>query len=257
MSFALGLTFSYLAVTAICLALMDLHPIKRIILFAIVPTLLFGSLTLAGVWIANQPFGLDFDETVRFCFDMAFVCMSVAWLFWFCRIHRGWQITRRATDHIQEMALTFGSKASTSKPTEIIWLLTCLALTALINQCLAGEEAFIIFPVGGLIALFFLLPVTYFAMRTKHPIIAWVGLSLGVPMVASLIFITAQFSFFSRPGILITDEAKAFFLTLLLACVIPVTFLLALRMVGYRLEVSQPWQQKIKPDQPRPHPLDE
>ena len=43
----------------------------------------------------------------------------------------------------------------------------------------------------------------------------------------------------------------------LLACSFPVTFLLALRLVGYRLEVSKPWQEKIQPAEPKPHPLDD
>lgn len=263
-SCALGVTFSYLAVTAICLGLMDPHPFKRIILFVIVPTLLFAAFAFAGFWIVmlRQPFfGFDFGGAERWGFDMPFFCMSLAWLFWFYRCYRGWLITKRPTSGKVLTDITYPSTPSVSWVTEILWLFICLGLATLacfLNQALAqGNQVFMLFPVGGLIALLWLLPVTYFVMRTRYPIMAWIGLSIGVPVLTTLIFLLVLYSQLDQPGVVMTDQVLVFFLTLLLACGFPVTFLIALRMDGYRLEVSKPWQEKIKPTQPKPHPLDD
>lgn len=263
-SLAWGLTFSYLAVTAICLGLMDFHPFKRIILFVIVPTMLFAVFALAGLGIAvlNQnSLRFMFGSVQRLGIDIPFFCISVAWLFWFYRCYRGWLITRRPTSKNIKNGITFPSAPSVPLATEIFWLLFCLGLVALLclfNQVFdRGNQEFLLFPVGGLIALLLLLPVTYLVMRTQHPIMVWSGLCIGVPILTFLVTMLVLYSQLDQPSFLTTDEIKAFLLTLLLACTIPVSFLMALRMVGYRLEVSKPWQEKIEPVHPKPHPLDD
>lgn len=62
---------------------MDLHPFKPIILFMIVPTLLFAAFAFAGFGIAilsQTLFRFDFDGAERLGFDMPFSCMSLAWM---------------------------------------------------------------------------------------------------------------------------------------------------------------------------------
>lgn len=263
-SCAWGLTFSYLAVTAICLGLMDLHPFKRIILFVIVPTILFAAFAITGFGIATlsrNSFPFVFGSVERLGIYMPFFCISVAWLFWFYRCYRGWLITRRPANERIRNNITLPSAPSTPLSTEVLWLLICLGLVALvylINQVWGlGTQEFLLFPIGGLIALLLLLPVTYFVMRTHHPIMVWIGLCIGVPILTSLISLVFLSSQLEQPSLVLTEETQVFLLTLLLACATPVSFLMALRMVGYRLEVSKPWQEKVEPVQPKPHPLDD
>ena len=264
LSFALGITFSFLWVTAICLALADLHPIKRVFFFGVVSTIVFGTLTFAGFWTAKwiQFAGIqaNLGGTERLGFDVAFVCMSFAWIFWFYRLYRGWLITRHPQNNDAESSLTFKSTSRTPWWLEVLFLLTCIGLATffcLINHQIAFREGILLlFPAGGLVALVLLLPVTYFAMTTRCPAIFWAGFCFGLPVVLSLLFLTARLSF-NQNGMPISDDVVAAFVALLIGCGFPVTFLMALRMVGFQLRVSKPWKQKTEPEQPRPHPLDD
>ena len=140
-------------------------------------------------------------------------------------------------------------------------MLACIGLTTyfcLLNHNMAAREGILLlFPAGGLVALLLLLPVTYFAMTTRYPVIFWIGFSVGLPVTLSLLFVTARLSFFSQSVFSISDDGIAFFVAVFLGCGVPITFLMALRMVGFQLRVSKPWKQKTEPEQPRPHPLDD
>ena len=209
-AWGLGLTFSYLAITAICLGLMDLHPIKRIVLFAILPTIIFGACALAGFWLAmlgGVGFGFDFGIAARTVFVIAFLCLSMAWLFWFYRIYRGWMLTQYPSgQQPTNSALTCQGIARVSWITETATLLICLGVG--ISLCFvsrvfgSGSGIFLLFPVGSLFALFWLLPKTYYSMRTRFPVSVWAGLTFGVPIVVSLLVGAARFcdpaGYFSR-----------------------------------------------------------
>ena len=211
-------------------------------------------------WIQFGGIQAGLGDAESLGFDVAFICMSFAWIFWFYRLYRGWLITRRPKNKDAATSLTFKSNSRAPWWLEVLLMLACIGLTTylcLLNHNLAARQGILLlFPAGGLVALVLLLPITYFAMTTRYPVIYWTGLSIGLPVVLSLLFVTAQLSL-GPTDMPISRDLVAVFVALLIGCGFPITFLMALRLIGCQLRVSKPWKQKVKPEQPRPHPLDD
>lgn len=259
---------NFVVIPAICLAWFDLAPIKRILLFAIAPTVLFGCLANAGRWFEFPtfgPFGPSSRLTQIYDFHWIAPLLTVALAsgLWAIRIQRGWRITRLACEKTQP--------SFPAKMPELVALVSWIMVAAGLSYFWIIRNAnnqfdlsnitipFVLLFAGGIIAL---LPMTYLIMKTRWPLVKGLSILAVFPAIVLAIvlatFLGVGLSDYRQTGILIPDQAITIAAMCFATLLYPVVFLWGLRLIGFQLVIPKRQRKHQKsPSESVPHPLDD
>ncbi len=247
------LIFNWICVAAISLALIDIHPVKRVLLFLLLACTFFGILYCVGIETGRRMVssGPPLRQLGLFVFIAPLLCVSTGWAVWLLRVFRGWRITTE---------LESGNRSQANRT----WELVCMGFAVVLAVALAwagGNQSVtpFAFAAGGFLTIVLIAPITFWLMRTRRPVLVWSILGIGIPTLILIGTILFQFQHYWLSGILMTEEAKMV-TGLVFAGLFPLlTFLVALRLLGFQLIYSKPWTRspKIVTQATKPHPLDD
>lgn len=250
---------------SMCLAFLEMNPFKRLLLFHLIPTTifsatLFGTIIVTSYWYGYSPPKLGIQALAIFT-----VVPMVALPIWLLRLQRGWRIAYfnlDAKDRFDEEGIDFEDKRL-----EYSGVGCALALGALpLGIGLMVDDATSLLlpqvPVNFLVGLAYVFPLVYVMMRTRFPLLVGSVLAVGLPMLAFSIAVAFQLRDFADFG-LINDVTRAITRSVITLFLMPVVFMLLLRLAGFKFVAVKNWRQKkriIKATTvsvPKKHPLDD
>jgi hypothetical protein len=258
---AIGFFFS----SAFCLAWLDIHPWKRILIFQVAGSILLCGLTYAGILVGNEltqmavpfpPMEVLFRNGL-----VGFAATStLSWFLWLLRIQRGWRVSK---NNFSESTVTFESGH-----TELVWLLVSVVITVIplgLVDVYSQTYYLVSLTYNLILGAIFVVPLAYFMMRTRLPLIAGLGLSALLPLIALASGIGFYLDDFVEFG-LIHEVPQMIAVSILGVFAFPCLFLVAMRWSGFELNVVKDWRNKkraIRKDRkqatkaPAKHPLDD